>query len=320
MEPKLIIVLGPTASGKSDLAIALAQQFNGEIVNADSRQIYRGMTIGTASPTQYSAFSIYNSAFTIQGIPHHLFHFAEPDAYFSVAEYKKRALAAVRDIHQRNKVPFLVGGTGLYIWAVADNLMIPEVPPNAGLRAALKSESIENLLKRLGEKDPEAIQLTDKNKRRIIRALEVISATDKKFTDARKPGEPLFVVFQIGLSVPLDRLDSRIEKRAKQMIRDGLIEEVRDLLRKYPPGLPAFDSPGYREFTDYFNGNLTLTEATERFIHAHKQLARQQIKWFKRDQRIQWFRSDEKAQIKKVIGLFLKHKSAPQKRRVAHHH
>lgn len=298
MDPKLIIILGPTASGKSDLGVTLAKEFDGEIINADSRQIYRDMIIGTASP-------IAHAAGTVDGIRHHLFNFVSPREYFSVAEYKSHAVATVQDIGQRAKIPFLVGGTGLYIWVIVDNLMIPEVPANPALRAELESQNTEKLLEELKEKDPEAVPLTDKNKRRIIRALEVILATGKKFTKVRKPGEKLFETLRIGLSLPMDELDKRIQSRAENMLRDGLIEEVEGLLKKYPPDLSAFDSPGYREFIQYIQGNLSLSEATDQFIRAHKQLARRQMKWFKRDKRIQWFSPHSIFQIKERIENFL---------------
>lgn len=305
MKPKLIIILGPTASGKSDLAVSLARQFDGEIINADSRQLYYDMIIGTASPFHIRDTKYETRNKTVHGIPHHLFHFVKPDAYFSVAEYKKRAVAVINEIAGREKMPFLVGGTGLYIWTVVDNLMIPEVPPDAPLRAQFQSQETALLFEQLKTADPEAVHLTGRNKRRIIRALEVIAATGKKFTDLRKPGEQIFDTLQIGLSVPMDELDKRIETRAQKMLANGFIEEVQNLLKKYPPELSAFDSPGYRECIRHLQGKLTLTEATEQFIRAHKRLARRQVKWLKRDPRIQWFPPEERIRIKEIIQSFL---------------
>lgn len=304
MKPKLIVILGPTASGKSALAVKLAKEFSGEIINADSRQIYAGMRVGTASPIPIPRH-IDISTYRVDGIPQHLFHFVKPDEYFSVADYKKLALEKIYDIQRRKKIPFLVGGTGLYIWAVVDNLAIPRVPPQQELRKMLESSSVDELLRELKKKDSEAAALTGPNKRRIIRALEVMEVTGKKFSEQRKIGAPLFDTLQIGLTAPFTELDQHIEIRAHEMLKRGLVAEVKTLLEKYPPNLPAFDALGYRHFIRYFQGELSLAEAIEQFIKSHKQLARRQLRWFKRDPRISWFTHTAHAKIKTAIQNFL---------------
>ncbi len=306
---KLIAILGPTGSGKSGLAIKLARQFGGEIVNADSRQVYRGMDIGTAKPSWDKPDEIatlpmvaredknnstvfaspegtkQSRSFFSQEVSHYCFDLVDPDQPFTLADWKLCALRAIRDIHARGRIPLLVGGTGLYIQAIVDNLDIPAVPPEARLRENLQAKSKIELLRELEAKDPGTAQTIDHhNKRRMIRALEVIEATGKKFSELRRKGEPLFDFLQIGIdpyafeiaTLPpvardgnkkapiasacpndssvgrgakqsLQGLFTRIDARVDQMIAAGLLDEVRGLLATYDPKLPALQSIGYRE-------------------------------------------------------------------------
>ncbi|MDZ4296256.1 MAG: tRNA (adenosine(37)-N6)-dimethylallyltransferase MiaA [Patescibacteria group bacterium] len=301
----LIVIAGPTASGKTALAIEIATRLGGEIVNADSRQIYRELFVGTATPIRPNHIApTMNSGIEIEGVMHHLFGIVSPDYNFTLAAYKQCAVTAVRDIQKRGGLAFLVGGTGLYIRAVVDNLLIPEVPPQQTLRSALELRSTDELYAILQKDDPDALSLTGRNRRRMIRAIEVVKTTGKKFTELRSAGEPLFTTLQIGLSVPLEELDRRIEARARAMLDDGLLEEVKNLLKTYPPDLPAFDTPGYREFINYLKGTLTYEEAVEQFVRAHKQLARRQLRWFRRDRRIVWVKPDEH-KMRTLIERFL---------------
>lgn len=291
--PKLIVILGPTASGKSDLAVKLAKKFNGEIVSADSRQVYKEMNIGTAKIAKKG----------MRGIPHHLINIVKPDESFSLAEYKELAVKTIKKIQKKNKLPFLVGGTGLYIQAIVDNWNIPTVPFNEQIRKKLEKLTIQDLKKRLKKLDPDSFTFVDpKNKRRLIRALEVCLVTGKPFSQQRKKEQPIFDVLQIGVKLDQEKLFAKIDKRIDKMIRVGLIKEVKRLTKKYNPNLLPFSGIGYQEILSYLEGKITVDEARELMrIHIH-QYARRQITWFKRDKRIKWVKSYRAAE--KVLGLF----------------
>lgn len=290
--PKLIVILGPTASGKTDLSLRLAKKFNGEIINADSRQIYKGMDVGTGKIIDK------------KDIRHYLLDVARPDEEFTLADYKKKAEAAIKNILKHEKVPFLVGGTGLYVQAIIDNLEIPSVPPNKKLRAQFEKEiekpgGILKWYKKLLKLDPGAAKVVDKNNpRRIIRALEVSLATGKPFSKLRKRGEKIFDVLQIGITLPRKKLYERIDKRVDQMIKEGLARETKKLLKKYKPSLPSMSGIGYKEMGDYLNGNYNLGEAAQKIKFRTHAYARRQITWFKKDKRIKWVKNYKEAEIK----------------------
>ena len=229
---KLIVVVGATASGKTDLAIKLAKKYNGEVVSADSRQIYRGMDIGTAK------------SLDLEGVPHWLLNIKNPNQLYTVAEYKKDAIKVIRDIQKRGKLPILTGGTGLYVKAVVDNLDIPKVQANPLLRQKIEKEvkekGLDFVFKKLIKLDPEATYIIDpKNPRRVIRALEITLLTKKPYSQQRKSGKPLFDVCQIGIEVKKEKLIERINLRVDQMIKNGLVDEVKNLIKKYPPSRRA---------------------------------------------------------------------------------
>jgi tRNA dimethylallyltransferase len=290
--PKLIVILGPTASGKTDLSLKLAKKFKGEIVNADSRQIYRGMNIGTGKVVDKN------------GVKHYLLDIVNPDEEFTLADYKKQAVVAIRDILKRGKVPLLVGGTGLYIQAIVDNLEIPAVPPNKKLRAQFekeikKSGALVKWYKKLLKLDPGAAKVVDaKNPRRIIRALEVCLATGKPFSKLREKGEPLFDVLQIGINLPRQKLYENIDQRVEQMIKDDLVGETKKLLKKYKSDLPSMSGIGYREVGDYLNGVYGISEAAQRIKFRTHAYARRQMTWFRRDKRIKWIKNYKEAENK----------------------
>ncbi len=282
----VIAILGPTASGKTALAVAVAKKFNGEIVSADSRQIYRGMNIGTAKPTSSER----------RAIPHHLIDIKNPDEHYTVAEYKADAIAAIKNILRRKKLPILVGGTGLYVKAVLDNLDIPKVSANPKLRAAIESEikkkGLAAVAKKLVALDPEAANIVDmKNPRRVVRALEVALATGKPFTAQRKARPPLFDALKIGLNPPPDELRKRINARVDRMMRTGLLKEVKRLVKKYGVNCEALNAIGYREIIDCLHGTISLEDAVARIKTNTWRYAKRQMTWFRKDRETHWTRN-----------------------------
>lgn len=307
IKPKIIVIVGPTASGKSALAVKIATKFGGEIISADSRQIYRGMDIGTAKPSKKG----------LAKIPHHLINIKNPDENYTVAEYKQSAVKAINKIIKNKKLPILVGGTGLYVKSVTDNLNIPEVAPDLKFRRKLEKEIKKYGLKYIFEKliklDPEAAYIVDPNNpRRVIRALEVAIKTKKPFSEQRKSGKPLFNFIEVGIKWPNNVLKSRINKRVDFMIKKGLIDEVKNLIKKYPPpfnrgeGLNSFDAIGYREIINYLDKETPLDETTELIKNNTRNYAKRQMTWFKKDKRIHWIRSEKEAE--KLIKDFLNKK------------
>ncbi|HEX4104432.1 MAG TPA: tRNA (adenosine(37)-N6)-dimethylallyltransferase MiaA [Candidatus Paceibacterota bacterium] len=299
-KPKIIAIVGPTASGKTALAITLSRAHDGEIVSADSRQIYRGMDIGTAKPTTEE----------LRAVPHHLIDIKDPDEEYTVAEYKRDAIAAIEDIARRGKLPILAGGTGLYVKAVLDNLDIPRVKPDPALRKKIAQEieehGLEAAFKRLVALDPEATYIVDpKNPRRVVRALEVAETTGIPFTAQRKKSEPLFDACTIGLNPPPEILHERINARADQMMKDGLLKEVKDLVARYDDRLTAFDAIGYREIIAHLRGTLTLEEAVALIKTNTWQFARRQMTWFRNDKNIHWIKSAEANEAENLVRDFL---------------
>ena len=288
---KLLVILGPTASGKSNLAIQLAEIFNGEIISADSRQIFKEMNIGTAK--------ILNSK-----IPHHLIDFINPTESFSVAQYKKLAYQTIRNIQKRGKLPILCGGTGLYISSVIENWQFPKISAQNKLREELEKKSIQELLKIYTKLDPQGAEMIDsKNKRRLIRAIEVSSLSNKSFWQQRKKTKPFFNALLIGLKLPKEELKQRVSKRTKKMIQIGLETEVKNLVSKYG-WIPSLQSIGYQEWKGYFNDKINKKEV-QNLIELHTlQYIKRQMTWFKKMKEIKWI-EDPKIAIE-LTKLFLK--------------
>ncbi len=290
---KLITILGPTASGKSDLAVKLCKKFDGEIISADSRQIYKEMNIGTAKITKEE----------MSNIPHYMIDIVKPDNNFTLAQFQKKTIKIIKDIQRRNKLPFLVGGTGLYIQSIVDNLKIPETKPNKKLRNRLEKLTNQELVNKLKKLDPQALKIIDiKNKRRLIRALEICLLTKKPFSEQRKKNKPIFDILQIGLKLDTRNLEQKISQRTKKMIRSGLIEENKKLLKKYGSKPYSMSGIGYQEVILYLKNKITLEEVKELIKIHTRQYAKRQITWFKRDKKIKWIKNYSQAE--KLIQLF----------------
>lgn len=285
--PRLIVILGPTASGKSALGIALAQRFNGEIVSADSRQVYRGMNIGTAKVTPAERALV----------PHHLLDITDPQHPYSVAQFQHAGISALNDILLRGRVPFLIGGSPHYIQAVVDNLAMPQVPPQPDLRAALERRSLANLLAQLAELDPLSAATIDRNNpRRVQRALEVCLVTGKPFSEQRAAGQPLYASLLLGISWPRPELYARIDARIDERMQQGLVQEVEGLLDQ---GLTheRLDALGleYRFVSRLLRGEFAdEAEMVQRLKYATHDFVRRQLTWFRKDQRIQWIEGGDR--------------------------
>lgn len=291
MKP-LIAIVGPTASGKSALALKLAKKYKGYIISADSRQVYQGMDIGTAKPTKAEQRSIH----------HEMLDIAAPNKRFTVAEYQSKVFAILKT---RPGQPFLVGGTGLYIDAVLQNWQIPSGKPNAKLRHQLEKSSLGELVKRLRKVDPASTRVIDlNNKRRVIRALEVALQTGQSFTRLKKQRPLPYRVLKIGLTLPRQKLIERINKRVDLMMKRSLLKETKLLVKRYGYNAPALDGLGYRQLIRHLKGELTLTEAVERIKIETRQYAKRQMTWFKRDKSIHWLRTQSQAErlIRKFIN------------------
>jgi tRNA dimethylallyltransferase len=282
---KLIAVVGPTATGKTALAVALARAIDGEIVGADSRQVYRRLDIGTAKPTPDERALA----------PHHLLDVVDPDEPFSLAEYLELATAALEDIWARGRQPLLVGGSGQYVWALLEGWTVPRLPPQRELRRSLEEraerEGAEALHRELAHVDPQAAAGIDpRNVRRVIRALEVYQTTGRPISFWQEKAPPSWDTLVLGLACPRDELYRRIDARVDGMMQAGLVDEVQGLLTMgYSRELPSMSGIGYREVCQYLAGELDLSAAAARIKTATHRLARQQATWFRRDDpRIRW--------------------------------
>ncbi len=302
--PKIICILGVTAAGKSNLALALAKKFNGEIISADSRQIYKELDIGTAKPTGHWLTVGQQRIYMVGTVSHHIIDFVDPKEDFTLSDYKILAIQKIDNVLSRGKIPFLVGGTALYLKAVLENWGLPQVPPDLVLRHKLEHQNSLLLYNELKQKDPEGASITGPhNKRRIIRALEVIYRTAKKFSEQRKKGPVLFDTLKLGLTVPKTELETKIINRTNNMIKSGLIGEVRRLSQYHAWNSPAMQSIGYHEFKDFFENKINLVKVQELITKNTLSYTRRQMTWFKKDKTINWVPADPKLALAQATSL-----------------
>ena len=293
MEKKLIVILGPTASGKSELAVRLAKKFNGKIVSADSRQVYRRMDIGTGKVTKKE----------MKGIPHYLLDVASPKKRFTVIQYRKLALKAINKILKNVHVPILCGGTGFYIQAVVDGIIIPEVPPDWRLRKELEKKSTEELYQILKKLDPRrAKTIESKNKRRLIRALEIVKKIGRVPIFKKEPlPHPILM---IGIKKEKKELNSLIKKRFLKWLKMGLIAEVKKL-KKSGLSWKRIEDFGihYRVIAQYLQNKISYKEMIESSLRELQNYAKRQMTWWKSDKRIHWVNNRREAE--KLVKEFL---------------
>jgi tRNA dimethylallyltransferase len=298
-QPPLIALFGPTASGKSTLAVKLCEALGGEIVTADSRQVYRYMDIGTDKPSPEDR----------ERVPHHMIDLVDPDEPYTLALYQRGAYATIKDILGRGRVPVLAGGTPLYVNSVIEGWTIPQVEPDVMLRQELEREADEvgpaQLHARLRELDPVAAEnILPSNTRRIIRALEVIVMTGRPISEQQRKEPPPYRILRLGLACERSELYRRIDARVERQIERGLVEEVAALhARGYPFDLPSMSGLGYRQIGDYLQGKATLTEAVQRIKWDTHAFARHQGNWFRRQHQAQWIDSTQHDPAQQAISL-----------------
>lgn len=285
-KPKVIVICGPTASGKTALSIQLAQKINGEIISSDSMQIYKDMNIGTAKPDKQE----------MQGIKHYLLDFVEPNQRYSVADYKKDAENAIEDILQKGKVPIIVGGTGLYVDSLIYGIEYPNIEFDENYRKKLEKraekEGLEKLYEEARKIDPQAMEKISRNdQKRILRVLEIYNATGKTKTEQEiesRKNEVKYDYRVFAINMDREKLYDRINKRVDIMIQKGLIEEVENLLKKYNEFPTAMQGLGYKEVVEYLQGKVLKEDMIENIKRESRRYAKRQITWFKKNKQTIW--------------------------------
>ncbi|MFA6017937.1 MAG: tRNA (adenosine(37)-N6)-dimethylallyltransferase MiaA [Patescibacteria group bacterium] len=310
--PKILVVCGPTCSGKTGVGIALAKRFGGEVIAADSRTVYRGMDIGTAKPTADVDSPPYQggagggrieSLFSdhprmVDGVPHWGFDLVNPDEPFTVSQYQEYADKKIAEILDRGNVPIIVGGTGLYIRAIVDRPNFAGAAPDPLLRSELEAMSDNDLLEEIALRDPDAAAaIDDRNRRRLVRALEILRTTGGTLAEHQEFSEPIYDVLQIGMDVERSELFLRIDQRVDEMIGQGLIDEVRGLLERYGAESQAMTGIGYRQIADFFAKKESLRDAVLRIKYDTRHYAKRQETWFRRDERIVWVKTEKQAML-----------------------
>lgn len=291
---KIIVILGPTASGKSGLGIVLARKLGGEIISADSRQVYRGMDIGTGKVTKKEQ----------RLAKHHLLDVVNPKKVFTVSDFKKLGEKSVKNILNKHKTPFIVGGTGFYIDALVKDSSIPEVPPNKKLRIKLEKISAENLYEELKKLDPKRADTIDRhNKRRLIRALEIIKATGKPVPVTKE--SPKYEVLYIGINPPKEILNKKITLRLKSRLKQGMVREVKNLLNSGVSKKRLHDfGLEYRWVGDFLDNKITRQEMEAGLLRDIIKYSKRQMTWFKRNKEIHWIKNQKEAEnlVRKFIS------------------
>ncbi|MBX4188977.1 tRNA (adenosine(37)-N6)-dimethylallyltransferase MiaA [Candidatus Parcubacteria bacterium] len=296
MKPKVLVIVGSTASGKSALAVRLAKKFNGEVISADSRQVYKGLNVGTGKITKKE----------MSGIPHHLLDVADPKKPFSVSDYKELTEKSIRYIVYKDKLPIIVGGAGFYIDAITGRATLPEVPPNKKLRRVLEKKSKEELFKILKKKDPKRAEIIDKdNKVRLVRALEIVEALGKVPEIKNNKINNRKYIF-IGLRPEQKELERRIYKRLIERL-PGMIREAKSLRRK-GLSIKRMEALGleYRYLARFLQNKITKEEFVTQLFAEIKKYSKRQWVWFKRNKEIEWFEPNEFKEIAKYASISLK--------------
>ena len=297
MKPTVIVIGGPTASGKSNLAVEKKKKINGEIISADSMQIYKEMTIGTAKPTIEEQ----------EGIPHYLIDVVSPEETFNVTKYKELAEMAIEEILKKGKTPIIVGGTGLYVSTLINGIEFAEVGEDLVYREEMtklaeekSAEYIHNMLRKVDPDAADAIEVN--NIRRVIRALEIYKLTGKTKTqldkESRKELKYDYKVY--GIETPREELYNRINVRVDKMFEDGLLEEVNAINTKYKISSTAIQGLGYKEVIEYIDGKVSYEEMVEKLKMETRRYAKRQLTWFRREEKIVWYRLDEI--VEKIVG------------------
>lgn len=292
--PKIITIVGPNASGKSSLAVKMAKKFNGEIVSADSRQVYKGLNIGSGKVTKKE----------MGGIPHHLLDVVSPKKTFSVAQYKKIADLAIKKILKKEKLPIICGGAGFYIKTLIDNIDIPEVKPNLKLRKHFEKKTPIELSKYLIKLDPKrATEIDLKNPRRIIRAIEIANELGK--TPEIK-SEPKYNILEIGIKTDNNKLKKKILKRINKRLKNGMMKEIIKLQKKGLSYKRMFElGLEYRYLSLFLQKKISKKEMLDKLFSETYKYAKRQITWFKKDERVKWCKISDKKKIEKKISNFL---------------
>lgn len=312
---KLIVILGPTASGKTVLSLKLAKKFKGYIISADSRQIYKEMDIGTAKPkTRIKNYElrikgISDKIYTVNNIPYFMIDVVNLDQEFTLAYWQEQTFKIINYFYQLKAIsyqlPFLVGGTGLYISSIVDNYNLAPGKINQTTRNILQATSLPTLLNQLKKLDLDTYKSIDKNnKRRVVRALEYVLTNNEFFYRNTKKSTSPYDVLQIGIKVPRVELHKCIDKRVDEMIKKGLINEVEKLVKKYSPDPQALSGIGYRQIIQYLNGKISKDETIELTKRDTRRYAKRQMTWFKRDKRIHWV--SNYSQAEKLVNKFIK--------------
>ncbi len=295
MKPKVLVILGPTATGKSDLAVKLALKYNGEVISADSRQVYKGLDIGTGKITKEE----------MKGVHHWLLDVISPQKTFSVADYKKLSEEKIKIILKRHKLPIIVGGTGFYIQSIVDNVILPEVPANIELREELENKTTEELNEMLKTLDSNRLKTIDTNNRvRLIRAIEIAKSLGS--VPEFKKEESQYDFIQIGLTLPTDEIKTKIKKRLLSRVKTGMIEEAEKLNKK---GL-SFERMRelgleYKYLADLIEKRISKKEFLVKIETAIYQYSKRQMTWFKRDKSIKWFSPKSTNKIETLVKTFL---------------